>query len=328
MRVVVLCQQRAKLFGGLGLFIWLGGCMAKPAPAPLEEPVGIAVHDGTSEAVTLSLEGGAALAGRQWAPPDPWGVVLAVHGSVSHAGWFEALAEHLNRAGLAVVAYDRPGWGRTPGPRGRMDDYVSAIHQVREAAAEARSRYGRVHLVGLSWGGVLALRAAMEGEGLFDSVTLVAPGLADARPIGWRDGLRVVFAKLRHSTGFRWRLPYAPEDFSKSPEWRRYVAADPLRVREVCPNFIFGTRRMRGQLRSFCAHQGMPPIQCLLAGDDTITDNRRVRKMANRAGISVIEYEGMAHSLIFEAPDRVADDIVRLAGGADNQPDRGGANAR
>jgi len=56
------------------------------------------------------------------------------------------------------------------------------------------------------------------------------------------------------------------------------------------------------------------PILLFLAGQDRIIDNAGVRKVLERGGqsrLDVITYEDQTHSIQFDAPERLADDMVR-----------------
>jgi len=273
---------------------------------------------------SIRLDGpdGAPLSGRGWSPPEPWGAVLALHGSVSHAGWFAGVAAPLAAAGLAVVAFDRPGWGLSDGPRGHLPGLAAALRHVYAAAGWVRARHGGVHLLGLSWGGLLALRAAMGDARAFDTVTLVAPGLADKRPTGLGTAARAAAAWLTGDRGYRIVLDYAPEDCTRDPDRQASIRGDPLYVRGVSAGFAWATRLMRRQTAAWAGRKTLPPCQCLLAGKDTIADNRPAEALARRAGIPVTVYGDAAHSLVFEEPGRVAADIVSLA--RKNGPASGG----
>lgn len=84
--------------------------------------------------------------------------VVLVHGFTGHPGHFTFMAAALNEAGFTAVAPRLRGHGTTP------DDLASAtaadwMEDVVQAAAEVAG-HRRVHLVGLSMGGLLSILAA------------------------------------------------------------------------------------------------------------------------------------------------------------------------
>ncbi|MGQ4517262.1 alpha/beta fold hydrolase [Streptomyces sp. DW26H14] len=98
--------------------------------------------------------------------------VLCLHGIGSSSVSFTAQLAELG-AHARVFAWDAPGYGRSadPGRPLTLDDYADT------AAALLRERGGPAHVVGASWGGVIALRLALRHPGLVLSLVL-----ADSSP--------------------------------------------------------------------------------------------------------------------------------------------------
>ncbi|MEV7222378.1 alpha/beta fold hydrolase [Streptomyces sp. NPDC056353] len=100
-------------------------------------------------------------------------LVLCLHGIGSSSAAFAPQAGPLAAAGHRVVAWDAPGYGRSADPDGdlTLDDYADT------AAAVIRARAAEAHVVGVSWGGVIALRLATRHPELVASLTV-----ADSTP--------------------------------------------------------------------------------------------------------------------------------------------------
>ncbi|NDZ75582.1 alpha/beta fold hydrolase [Streptomyces sp. SID10362] len=100
-------------------------------------------------------------------------LVLCLHGIGSSSAAFAPQAGALAAAGHRVVAWDAPGYGRSADPDGdlTLDDYADT------AAAVIRTRAADAHVVGVSWGGVIALRLATRHPELVASLTV-----ADSTP--------------------------------------------------------------------------------------------------------------------------------------------------
>ncbi len=268
------------------------------------------------------------LAGRLWRPDRAASeVVLCLHGVESHAAWFETLAPALTTRELAVVAFDRPGWGRSAEPRGHLASYAEVVRQVSEIASRLRRDYQVLHLAGLSWGGLLALYVALRRAPLFDSVTLIAPGLYPTHDLSWTAKLQAAGGLLTgQPTAIP--LPIDPAHFTSRPARAEWIRVDPLRNSAVTPAFCLETLKMRRFVDEMLGRRPLPPTQCLLAGDDQIIDNAATRRRLEGMGLAIKEYPGLMHSLIFEDPEGVAGDIARLAASRRHEAGRTEAGAR
>lgn len=106
---------------------------------------------------------GETLKGRKWLPADsrPKAVLIAVHGTQTHAGWFGALAQELTQNGWAVYAPDRRGSGlnlklksnRLPEPVD-INHWHQWLMDLDVAVGQVRANTGGapVYLLGSSWG--------------------------------------------------------------------------------------------------------------------------------------------------------------------------------
>lgn len=101
--------------------------------------------------------------------------VLMLHGISSSADAFRYQAADLADA-YRLLAWDAPGYARSADPAAPpgMDGYADAAKGVLDVL-----RVGRAHVVGASWGGVVATRLALRHPGCVASLALIGstPGL-------------------------------------------------------------------------------------------------------------------------------------------------------
>jgi lipase len=115
--------------------------------------------------------------------------VIALHGSASTGAQWRSLVGCLSGR-FSVFTPDLPGYGgSTPAPDGGL-----AVDAAAVVALAARIG-GPVHLVGHSWGAVVALRVARRHPGVLRSLTLIEP-VAVHLLRGGAPGDRVVHAEM------------------------------------------------------------------------------------------------------------------------------------
>ncbi len=96
--------------------------------------------------------------------------LLCLHGGPGSTHNYFAPLERLAEDGRAVVLYDQLGCGRSDRPEG----IEWSVGVFTEELAALRDQLGleRVHLLGTSWGGMLALEHALGGHGGLTSLVL------------------------------------------------------------------------------------------------------------------------------------------------------------
>lgn len=101
---------------------------------------------------------------RQWEPKQRVPIVatlMILHGTVDHSGVYDELAGQLTRHGIAVIAPDLRGWGRSDGESmyfHDMDTFVSDVNHLY-TTIHSKPRYQTVKarfLLGKSLGGIVA----------------------------------------------------------------------------------------------------------------------------------------------------------------------------
>ena len=273
------------------------------------------------EPMSLRLSDGYEAFARLWCPERPEGLVLYLHGIQSHGGWFERSAAELAASGLAVLLPDRRGSGRNAADRGHTPSARRLLLDATEWVAELRRRTGagRIHVVGVSWGGKLGLALHRFMPGQVASLALVAPGLFPRVDLpAWekvRVGLTLVAAPRT-----RFDIPLnEPELFTANPARQQFIREDPLRLMQVTTRFLWASRRLDGYALSRQTLSHAAPVHLFLAEQDDIIHNGRTRDFVRRLRWpvrAITEYPGAHHTLEFEPDPRpyLADLINWLQG--------------
>ena len=109
--------------------------------------------------------------------------VLFLHGiGMTATGWAPQIAALADR--FHCLTWEAPGYGDAPAPTGPVT-FASLASDVAEAIGDAGA-----HLVGLSWGGQIALHTALDHPGCVASLALLdtspAFGIDGTDPDAWR----------------------------------------------------------------------------------------------------------------------------------------------
>jgi alpha-beta hydrolase superfamily lysophospholipase len=245
---------------------------------------------------------------RVWRPVKARTALVYLHGIQSHSGWYEASSRRLAESGVAVYQVERRGSGADAAhERGHVDRAEIWLRDVALAAERARDETGvaGVHLMGVSWGGKLAVACAVERPDLYKSLILAAPGIVPRVDVHLATKVRVAKCLALGRALERFPIPLAdPHLFTENPERIRYIAEDALSLREVTARFLYESRRLDRMVRRAAGEVRMS-VFLALAERDRIIDNRATRALVARLGAPrhrIVEYAGASHTLEFE-PD-------------------------
>jgi pimeloyl-ACP methyl ester carboxylesterase len=268
--------------------------------------------------VSLTTSAGA-LAGLRSDPDDvPIGTIVLVPGWTGSKEDFIAVLDPLGDRGWAVVAYDQRGQFESTGPD---DEAAYALPLLAADLLQVVAALGPdpVHVIGHSFGGLVAREAALAagGEG-FASLVLLCSG-PGALPAGHHDGLGALHAALPHvplevvydvkeaaDLEGGWEPPTDEiADFMR----RRFVANSPYGLRAKT-GILLDTPDRTDELAAL-AREGMPVVVVYGPGDDAwpIEEQNRV---AAAVGSTPVIIPGAGHSPAAEMPEVTADILDAL----------------
>lgn len=252
------------------------------------------------------MSDGYVLRGRLWPPPPSARAgVLYLHGIQSHGGWFEHSASVLNQCGAAVILPDRRGSGLNTIDRGDVACADRWLDDLDELAAGFAARFNleRLAVLGVSWGGKLALSWLLRRPPRVTHAMLVAPGLHAAVDVSLLDKIRIVVALLV-APSKRFKVPLDdPELFTGNPAGQEFIRADPLRLTEVTARFLWASRALDLRLRWSRRGAVQQFTTLLLAEHERIIDAPRTVALAQRmvaANLRIHQIPDTSHTLEFD----------------------------
>jgi len=262
---------------------------------------------------------GATLGYISYKAPGARTALVYLHGIESHGGWFAPAAARLRALGYDVFSLARRGSGinrENRGlPSGHVDSHRTLLADVGEFVKPLKKRYDSVFLLGLSWGGKLALGYTLDRPEDVRGLILITPGLKSRVDVSTLDKLKIVaFTAIRPTAPIP--TPIEPEMFTTTPQYLDYIRRDPLRLRYASARFFFETVRLDWHNERMIA-DNRTPILLLLAENDRIIDNPAVREFLEQSGsdsLDIIDYENQTHSIQFDAVERMVGDMHRWIG--------------
>ncbi len=325
-KVKSTASLRSYSFGRIaaGLFLLFAvlacqSCARQHAPAAISQPIAFTDQKPANvqrEILEFAASDGKTLGYVHYRPlQQQSGIALVyLHGIESHAGWFEGPAFMLAERGHEIFCLDRRGSGINRENRGftsgDVNDWKTLIDDIHVFLQQIRPAHKQCAVVGLSWGGKLALAYALSHPEDVDSLVLITPGLVSRVDLNWGQKLGVALSLLAHPKA-RFALPIKTEMFSDDPAWLDLIRRDPLRLHDATARFLMASRRMDRFIAQRIGENRIP-ILLFLAGQDQIVNNPATASLLKRGSQSQLQihcYEDQAHSIQFETPAQLVRDM-------------------
>ena len=184
---------------------------------------------------------GAELYLRRWTPPArPWARLTVLHGARSHGQWYAGGCAEFAAAGLAVTLLERRGAGLNTARRGDAPGFRRLIDDAADFLTLERRRQSALPqiVLGVSWGGKLAVALPYRAPGLADGLVLACPGLCPRVRPPFPARARIGLARLLRPTR-PFPLPLnEPELFTDSPEWRAFIRVNRYDLHAATARFL------------------------------------------------------------------------------------------
>jgi acylglycerol lipase len=255
---------------------------------------------------------------RQWNSDSDRGVLVYLHGIKSHTGWFTDTADKLNQRGFTIYALERRGSGVNKTDRGYVENYNVLIDDLKGALELIRKENpeNKIYLMGLCWGGKLAVAFASLWQDMIDGLILVTPAIKARVDLTFPQKLDVLVSNFIRPRKL-FNIPIEDELFTKNPKYLEFIKSDQMKLTKATARFFFETA-MLDMYNNGAAPKITVPILLLLAGNDLVVNTVEVRRWFGKTSTNdktLKVYEGSCHSLEFE--DEAKELVEDITGWAD-----------
>ncbi|MEV5559626.1 alpha/beta hydrolase [Nonomuraea wenchangensis] len=238
---------------------------------------------------------------------------LLVPGLTGSKEDFIAVLMTLAQSGRRVVAVDLRGQYETPGPDDPAAYTCAALGSDLDALAQVIGGGGPMHLVGHSFGGLVARETVIDGRTKFASFTLMGSGPAAIEGRRARNGRKIMEEVPELGLEHVWQHRFEPEVLAGDvPDdivaflRRRLLANSPTGLSSMAEQ-VLTMRDRTDELR-----QIEVPTLVLYGEDDDGWSPETQSEMAARLGAECVVVPGAVHSPAVEAPETTAAALVRF----------------
>jgi alpha-beta hydrolase superfamily lysophospholipase len=236
-------------------------------------------------------------------PEAPRAFVGVLHGYADHAARYAHVLDAWAEAGIASVALDLRGHGRSSGARGfcsRFSEYLDDAAELAALVAE-RGRGAPAFLYGHSFGGLISALSLVEAAPTFRGLLLTSPyiGLALEVPAVKRLAGRVaslVVPRFSLPTGLTGA--HVTHDPVKAEGYDR----DPLVFKRATARWFTETASAQQRLMAVAERLTLP-LLVIVGGADPVADVKTARAFFERAGSrdkTWDERPGLRHEVLNE----------------------------
>jgi alpha-beta hydrolase superfamily lysophospholipase len=245
----------------------------------------------------------------------PRAVVGILHGYADHAARYAHVMDAWAGHGIASVALDMRGHGRSEGARGactRFDDYLEDAAELARLVAEVAPGCPGF-LFGHSFGALVAVHSVTRAPRAWKGLLLSSPYIALAKTVPWPKILAGQLAS-RLVPGFSLPAGITGADVTRDPEKARGYETDPLVFKRATARWFTETRAAQPRALAL-ARSLLLPLLVVAGGADPVADVRAGRALfaaADSADKTWDERPGLRHEVLNEPEWReIADAMAR-----------------
>ncbi len=269
--------------------------------------------------------GGLSLYYQRWRPETTQAraVIVLLHGDFAHSGWYLNLPTYEVPRGYAVYAFDRRGWGRSPGQRGYIHSWSEHLDDLDAFLQRVRAQEpGRpIFLMGHTGSSSIVLEYALHHPQDMHGVLCVSPVLDTSAlaPAILRRLMHVLSRLWPHLTlDVKRQFDAGAVSVSHDPAYVKLIREDPLRTTKVTPRWLAEGENAMQRVNAQAAHFPVP-LLLLVGGADRNSSPEASKAFFQQVTLSdeeLHEYAGAYTNLLSDTvSEAVLSDIDRWLDG-------------
>jgi acylglycerol lipase len=235
-------------------------------------------------------------------------VIVLVHGDFAHSGWYLNLPEHEVPRGYVVYAFDRRGWGRSPGQRGYIHAWSDYLDDLAAFLEYVRSEEpGRpIFLMGHTGSSPIVLEYVLRHPQDIHGVFCVSPvlDLSAVAPAFLRRLMHVLSRLCPHLTfDVKRQFEASAVSISHDAAFVTFIRKDPLRNTRVTPRWLAEEENAIQRVNAQAAHFPVP-LLILIGGADRNSSPEASKAFFQRVTLSdkeLHEYAGAYTNLLSDS---------------------------
>lgn len=201
-------------------------------------------------------------------------IIVAIHGTGEHSGYFRPIAEDLSDRGTETFAPDLRGFGKSVEkglPRGDAHSFKRHLADIHEAITSIHKETGeKIHVFGHSHGCATTLWYAANHPEFLNSIVLASPPVESTSKVQRAQYFRFIFALLfAPKTMYTFNTPASPG--SEEDERFAILNKDPLAARSFSIRWLYGSKKMLLDPMFGHASRIQLPVLILQGEQDTVT---------------------------------------------------------
>jgi pimeloyl-ACP methyl ester carboxylesterase len=255
--------------------------------------------------VTRSLDSRISLHGVSLVVRGEGAPVFLMHGIGGNASSCGALAQLLSEAGYRTFCWDAPGYGASADPQSPVD-HPGLVLQILDSLA-----LGPAHLIGTSWGGVIATKAAAQAPDAVRSLVLADSTRGSAVTGESANRMLARIPELAELGPEAFAGRRAPRLLSPAAEAATAAAVRSEMAAVRLPGYTAAATMMAATDTSDVLPSLQVPSLVLVGEDDVVTgvaESRILAASITDASIEIIPRAG--HAAIQEKPAEMAASIL------------------